>query len=59
MKLLLDTHTFIWFVYNAAELPDKTRELLEDDQRKPQTLSPIKWPKMRSNYFQSRCHISI
>lgn len=31
MKLLLDTHTFIWFVYNAPELPDKTRELLEDD----------------------------
>jgi len=31
MRLLLDTHTFIWFVYNAQELPDKTRELLEDD----------------------------
>ncbi len=31
MRLLLDTHTFIWFVYNAQELPDKTRELLEDE----------------------------
>jgi PIN domain nuclease of toxin-antitoxin system len=31
MRLLLDTHTFIWFVYNAQDLPDKTRELLEDD----------------------------
>jgi len=31
MRLLLDTHTFIWFVYNAPELPDKTRELLESD----------------------------
>jgi PIN domain nuclease of toxin-antitoxin system len=31
MKLLLDTHAFIWFVYNSPELPDKTRELLEDD----------------------------
>lgn len=30
MKLLLDTHTFIWFVFNAPELPQPTRELLED-----------------------------
>lgn len=32
MKLLLDTHTFIWFVYNSPELPQKTKELLEDEQ---------------------------
>jgi hypothetical protein len=31
MRLLLDTHTFIWFVYNAPDLPNKMRELLEDD----------------------------
>ena len=30
MKLLLDTHTFIWFVFNAPDLPLRTRELLED-----------------------------
>jgi PIN domain nuclease of toxin-antitoxin system len=30
MKLLLDTHTFIWFVFNAPDLPLPTRELLED-----------------------------
>jgi PIN domain nuclease of toxin-antitoxin system len=30
MKLLLDTHAFIWFVFNAKELPVPTRELLED-----------------------------
>lgn len=30
MRLLLDTHTFIWFVFNARELPLATRELLED-----------------------------
>ena len=30
MKLLLDTHAFIWFVFNAPELPTPTRELLED-----------------------------
>ncbi|MFN0118879.1 MAG: type II toxin-antitoxin system VapC family toxin [Blastocatellia bacterium] len=30
MKLLLDTHTFIWFVFNAPELPLPTRELLEE-----------------------------
>jgi len=32
MKLLLDTHAFIWFVYNSPELPQKTKELLEDEQ---------------------------
>ena len=30
MRLLLDTHTFIWFAFNAKELPVATRELLED-----------------------------
>ncbi len=30
MKLLLDTHTFIWFAFNAPDLPLPTRELLED-----------------------------
>jgi PIN domain nuclease of toxin-antitoxin system len=30
MKLLLDTHTFIWFVFNAPEMPAATRDLLED-----------------------------
>lgn len=32
MKLLLDTHTFIRFVYDSPELPQKTKELLEDGQ---------------------------
>lgn len=32
MKLLLDTHAFIWFVYDSPDLPRKTRELLEDEQ---------------------------
>jgi len=32
MKLLLDTHTFIWFVYDSPELLRKTKELLEDGQ---------------------------
>lgn len=31
MKLLLDTHTFIWFVFNDSNLPLSTRELLEDE----------------------------
>ena len=30
MRLLLDTHTFIWFAFNAKELSVSTRELLED-----------------------------
>ena len=30
MRILLDTHTFIWFAFNAKELPIATRELLED-----------------------------
>jgi PIN domain nuclease of toxin-antitoxin system len=30
MRLLLDNHAFVWFAYNAQDLPDKTRELLED-----------------------------
>ncbi|MBP6820065.1 MAG: type II toxin-antitoxin system VapC family toxin [Acidobacteria bacterium] len=32
MKLLLDTHAFIWFVYDSPELSRKTKELLEDKQ---------------------------
>ncbi|MDQ3013451.1 MAG: type II toxin-antitoxin system VapC family toxin [Acidobacteriota bacterium] len=32
MKLLLDTHAFIWFVYDSPKLPRKTKELLEDEQ---------------------------
>lgn len=31
MRLLLDTHTFLWFAFKAPELPLLTRELLEDD----------------------------
>lgn len=30
MRLLLDTHTFIWFTFNAPELPPATRKLLEN-----------------------------
>jgi PIN domain nuclease of toxin-antitoxin system len=32
MKLLLDTHAFIWFAYDTPELPQKTKELLEDEE---------------------------
>lgn len=32
MKLLLDTHAFIWFAYDAPELPPPTRDLLEDEK---------------------------
>jgi PIN domain nuclease of toxin-antitoxin system len=28
-QVLLDTHTFIWFVSNDANLPDSTREQIE------------------------------
>ena len=30
MKLLLDTHTFLWFSFNTPDLPFLTKELLED-----------------------------
>jgi PIN domain nuclease of toxin-antitoxin system len=34
MKLLLDTHTFIWFVEDAPQLPAKVKNLIEDPQNK-------------------------
>jgi PIN domain nuclease of toxin-antitoxin system len=30
MKLLLDTHIFIWYVRNAPELPDVIRDAIRD-----------------------------
>jgi PIN domain nuclease of toxin-antitoxin system len=30
MKLLLDTHVFIWYVRNARELPDLFRDAIRD-----------------------------
>ena len=29
MKLLLDTHTFLWFIENNKNLPDNTRSLIQ------------------------------
>lgn len=29
MTLLIDTHTFIWFVRNDAQLPAKTKKIIE------------------------------
>jgi len=31
MKLLLDTHTFLWFIADNPRLSGKARELLEED----------------------------
>jgi PIN domain nuclease of toxin-antitoxin system len=31
MKILLDTHTLIWFVENAPQLPTKTKDLIADE----------------------------
>ena len=31
MKLLLDTHTFLWFVNNSPGLTTQARDLLEDE----------------------------
>ena len=31
MRLLLDTHTFIWYVLNIQRLNDKVRNLIDDD----------------------------
>ena len=30
MKLLLDTHTFLWFIMGSSRLSKKARELIED-----------------------------
>ena len=30
MKILLDTHTFLWFIAGDAQLSSKSRELIED-----------------------------
>jgi PIN domain nuclease of toxin-antitoxin system len=30
MKLLLDTHTFLWFIMGSSKLSKKARELMED-----------------------------
>jgi len=32
MKLLLDTHTFIWFVEDDSNLPQKLKLLIEEPQ---------------------------
>lgn len=32
MKLLLDTHAFIWFAYDSPALPSKTKDMLEDEE---------------------------
>ncbi|MCA1760405.1 MAG: type II toxin-antitoxin system VapC family toxin [Bacteroidales bacterium] len=32
MKLLLDTHTFIWFVEDAPQLPANVKKLIENPQ---------------------------
>lgn len=34
MQLLLDTHTFIWFVLDSARLNPSTKQLIEDDNKK-------------------------
>jgi PIN domain nuclease of toxin-antitoxin system len=31
MNLLLDTHTIIWFIGNNSRLPQRIREMLDDD----------------------------
>ncbi len=30
MRLLLDTHTFLWFLSDDAQLSDPARKLIED-----------------------------
>ncbi len=32
MKLLLDTHTFLWFIAGSLNLSDKARTLIEDQE---------------------------
>ena len=32
MNYLLDTHTLIWFLENNKTLPDRSREVIEDDR---------------------------
>lgn len=32
MRLLLDTHTFIWWMTNAAALPPSTRKTIADEE---------------------------
>lgn len=32
MKLLLDTHSFLWFVEDDPHMPDHVKDLIEDEQ---------------------------
>jgi PIN domain nuclease of toxin-antitoxin system len=32
MRLLLDTHTFLWFISGNAQLSDMARELISDPE---------------------------
>ena len=32
MKLLLDTHTFIWYVEDDARLPETTKEIIKSEE---------------------------
>ena len=31
MRILLDTHTFLWFIHDDAQLPSTARASIEDD----------------------------
>jgi PIN domain nuclease of toxin-antitoxin system len=39
MRLLLDTHTFIWFFTDSPRLSDRVKQLIEDDYNE-KLLSP-------------------
>lgn len=35
MNILLDTHTFIWFIEGNSRLSARARQLIEDAQNQP------------------------
>jgi PIN domain nuclease of toxin-antitoxin system len=47
MNLLLDTHTFLWWVTDAPQLPEKVREIIANGHNR------LYWSAASSRVFQS------
>ena len=50
MKLLLDTHTFLWFIGGDAQLDKNSRQLIEDVHNQRYLSIVSVW----ENYHQSK-----
>jgi PIN domain nuclease of toxin-antitoxin system len=57
MRLLLDTHTFIWFVTDSPRLSDRVKQLIEDDYNE-KLLSPASIWEMAIKHSMGKLNFS-